>query len=362
MHAGLPFHQLASIFPLMRGAEYEALVGDIRENGLLEPIVLYDGQVLDGRNRQRACLDAGVPLRTITYDGDDPLSFVLSQNLERRQLNESQRAMAAARLAILSDGVRSDRQGAQNCAPTQEQAADRMRVARRSVQSARIVQQRSEPEIIDAVDDGEMRVSSAASLAGRSREEQLARLERDRRKANGTHRHEDDWYRTPGQCTRALLRVERFESEIWECACGDGAISRELEAYGHTVISSDLIGRGYGNSGVDFLAARELWASDIITNPPYDKADEFALHALSLGVRKMALLCRLAWLEGQDRYERLYSQRKLARVWTFSPRQTLWRGDSGEGDGGMTAYQWFIFERDHNGGYTGDWLTAEMVR
>lgn len=359
MHAGLPFHPLANAYRLLKGAEYAALVEDVRRRGLLSPITLYEGQVLDGRNRQRACLDADHPLQTVTYEGDDPLGHMLALNSHRRHDNESQRAMAATRIATLPKGIN---QHAHWCAPSQDEAAVRFTVSRRLVQYARTVIDQAEPEIIEAVEDGEMTVKVAAALAGRSREEQLARLERDRRKANGTHRHEDDWYRTPGQCTRALLRVERFETEIWECACGDGAISRELEAYGHTVISSDLIGRGYGNSGVDFLAATELWATDIITNPPYDKADEFALHALSLGVRKMALLCRLAWLEGQDRYDRLYSQRKLARVWTFSPRQTLWRGDRGEGDGGMTAYQWFIFERDHNGGYTGDWLTTEMVQ
>ena len=361
MHAGLPFHPLASIFPLMRGAEYEALVADIRAHGLLEPIVLYQEQVLDGRNRQRACLDAGIPLGTVTYEGDDPLGFVLSQNLERRQLNESQRAMAAARLAMLPVGA-NQHQGAQNCAPSQEQAADRMRVARRSVQSARVVQQRSQPEIVDAVDDGEMRVSAAANIAGQPRETQLARLERDRAKANGTHRQEHDWYRTPGQCTRALLRVENFDPTVWECACGDGAISKEMIAAGHTVISTDLINRGYGEVS-DFLAATQLLGPDIITNPPYGRAVEFALHGLNLGVRKMALLCRLAWLEGQDRYDTLYSLGKLSRVWTFAPRQTLWRGDSNtEGDGGMTAYAWFIFEREHSGGFSGGWLTAEMLR
>jgi hypothetical protein len=222
----------------------------------------------------------------------------------------------------------------------------------------------AEPEIIEAIEDGEMTVKVAAPLVKQPREKQLARLERDRRKALGTNRQTDDWYRTPPQCTRALLRVEPFDMNVWEPACGDGAISRELEAQGYKVVSSDLINRGYGTPGIDFLATRELWATDIVTNPPFELADEFALHALELGVRKLALLCRANWLEGQQRYERLYSQRKLARVWTFSPRQTLWRGDDeAENDGGMTPYAWFIFERDYRGdGYTGSWLTAEMVR
>jgi len=63
----------------------------------------------------------------------------------------------------------------------------------------------------------------------------------------------DHFYPTPPEGTRALLRVEKFEGTIWEPACGDGAISRELEAVGHTVLSTDLIDRGYGTAGVDFL-------------------------------------------------------------------------------------------------------------
>jgi hypothetical protein len=241
---------------------------------------------------------------------------------------------------------------------TQEEAAKLFGVSVRLVQYARVVLDNAEQEIIAAVDAGYMHVKTAASIARLPREKQLARLERDRRKAEGTNRHEDDWYRTPPDCTRALLSVESFGMEVWECACGDGAISRELEAYGHKVASTDLIDRGYGTGGVDFVAASELWAPDIITNPPYELADEFALHALDLGVNKMALLCRLAWLEGSERHEKLWSQRKLARVWVFAPRQTLWRGDDdSEDDGGMTAYAWFVFEREHDGAPTLGWLS-----
>ena len=354
MHAGLPFHPLAALFQLTEGAPYVALVEDIRSHGLNRPVVLYQDMILDGRNRYRACIDADVPVRTVTYDGDDPFGFVRSENLLRRHSNESQRAMGASRLATLP----SHRPGsAHQSAVTQYEAADLFNVSRRSVQHARLVLDHAEPEIVAAVDGGLLTVKVAASIARQPREKQLARLARDRRKAEGVNRHKDDWYRTPPECVRALLAVETFAPDVWEPACGDGAISRVLEASGHRVISSDLMDRDYGERA-DFLAAAELCVPDLITNPPYDLADEFALHALALGVRKMALLCRLAWLEGQDRYERLYSQEKLARVWVFSPRQTLWRGDDDtEDDGGMTAYAWFVFEQDHVGLATLGWLT-----
>lgn len=356
MHAGLPFHPLASLFQLTEGTAYTALVEDIRAHGLNRPVVLYEDMILDGRNRYRACLDAGVTVRTVTYDGTDPFSFVRSENLLRRHSSESQRAMGASRLATLDRGRPAN---ASQDAFTQEEAADLFGVSRISVQRARVVLEHAEQEIIDAVDAGFLTVKTAASIARQPREKQLARLARDRRKAEGINRHEDDWYRTPPECVRALLAKEPFDIEVWECACGDGAISRELEAYGHTVVSTDLINRGYGQGGVDFLAADELWASHVITNPPYDLADEFAMHALKLGVRKIALLCRLAWLEGSDRHERLWSLGRLARVWVFSPRQTLWRGDDDtEDDGGMTAYAWFVFERDHSSAPALGWLTC----
>jgi hypothetical protein len=92
-------------------------------------------------------------------------------------------------------------------------------------------------------------------------------------------------------------------------------------------------------------------------------AKKMTCHALDLGVRKVAVLHQLAWLEGEDRYSALFSRRRLARIWAFSPRQTMWPGDDAhpESDGGMTAYGWFVFERDHHGPYTGDWLPGETT-
>ncbi len=92
------YHPLADLFPLLEGEQVEELVADIRENGLYEDIVMQDGAILDARNRYRACLAARVAPRFEEYRGDDPLGFVVSYNLQRRQLSSGQRACVAVEL------------------------------------------------------------------------------------------------------------------------------------------------------------------------------------------------------------------------------------------------------------------------
>jgi hypothetical protein len=105
------FHPLADLFPLIEGREFEDLVADIKANGLIEDIVLFDGMILDGRNRYRACMAAGVP--PITYNADkwiaDPAAFVISANIRRRHLNREQRGELLIKI-IAAAPEKSDRQ------------------------------------------------------------------------------------------------------------------------------------------------------------------------------------------------------------------------------------------------------------
>lgn len=98
-----PFHPVAAIFPLMQGAEFDALVESIRTSGLLNPIWLHpDGSIIDGRNRYRACLEAGVEPRYQKWNGKGSRTdFVVAQNIERRHLNGTQRALLAKKLQPL---------------------------------------------------------------------------------------------------------------------------------------------------------------------------------------------------------------------------------------------------------------------
>jgi hypothetical protein len=109
-NSDLKFHPLADIFPLLDGAELGELVADIKANGQNEPIILFDGMILDGRNQYRACQAVGIQAAFLPYHGKDPLGYVISANLRRRQLSETQRAMVAAKLATLPQGQRQSDQ------------------------------------------------------------------------------------------------------------------------------------------------------------------------------------------------------------------------------------------------------------
>lgn len=178
-----------------------------------------------------------------------------------------------------------------------------------------------------------------------------------------SRRPEGDFYTTPPRCTEALLRADPPpDGSVWEPACGDGAISRVLEAAGYPVTSTDLHERGHGTAGVDFLKRSYCPLRSIVTNPPFNLGDEFALHALSLGCAYVAIFQRLAWLEGAKRHHRLWSKHPPSRVWVFSSRQTLWRGDDPDPktSGGTIAFAWFVWDRRAASGPTHlGWLQTQ---
>ena len=160
------FHPLANIFPLIDGQAYQELMADVMRHGVREPVWLYEGQILDGRNRYRAAMAMGVECPTREYVGDDATGFVISLNLHRRHLTESQRAMVAAKLANISHGGNRKDQGANlRVEVSRSDAAELLSVSPRSVASAAKVQAESSPEIVQAVEQGAMSVSLAAKVA-----------------------------------------------------------------------------------------------------------------------------------------------------------------------------------------------------
>jgi len=156
--------------------EFNVLKEDIRKNKLQIPIMTYDGKILDGRGRYNACVELakeGVEtnFRTDTYTGPDPRRYVVSANVKRRHLNESQRAVIAAQLATYTHG--GDRSKASNDALTQKEAAELLNVSEPSVERAVKVLKNGAPALVQAVKDGKLRVSAVEHFAKSNDQDKL---------------------------------------------------------------------------------------------------------------------------------------------------------------------------------------------
>ena len=155
-------HPAAELFPMMSASEYAGLLGDIRANGLLEPILVdkKTNTIIDGRNRYRACRELGIKPAFDWWSGDDPTGYVVSKNLHRRHLNESQRAMIAARMANAPQGARTDLASI-DARLTDGRAAKLLNISEPTVERAKAVLRQGTPELIAAVDAGKLAVSAA---------------------------------------------------------------------------------------------------------------------------------------------------------------------------------------------------------
>ena len=166
-------HELALAFPLMGDAEYAELKADIAANGLRQPVVMFDGKVLDGRHRYQACLDAGVEPSVVEFEGDDPVAYVLSANLQRRHLTTGQRAVVAAKLAQATVGApkgnanaakeENNRALMPDCM-TNDEAAERVKVSPRSVKQAKRVLAEAPAEVVEAMEAGVVAPADAESV------------------------------------------------------------------------------------------------------------------------------------------------------------------------------------------------------
>jgi hypothetical protein len=164
-----------------------------------------------------------------------------------------------------------------------------------------------------------------------------------------------DFFPTPSWATYALIDNEKFEGDIWESACGNGAMSEVLKETGQKVVSTDLYNRKYGEAGVDFLSATRR-ASNIVTNPPFNAAEGFVRSGLKMADRKVALLLRLAFLEGANRQRTIFTAAPPSRVWVFSERITFYPAGAVRQGSGTTAYAWFVWDKQASGGTQLKWL------
>jgi ParB-like chromosome segregation protein Spo0J len=189
----IPFHEAASIFPLMTGDDFDALVEDIRKHGLREPTALLDGKILDGRNRYRACLLAGVKCKTVEVETDDPVGYVLSLNLHRRHLTVSQRSMIGHKAGEFYEKAAKERQRAaggdhkakalvQNLSPalrgkSRDHIGAAVGVSGPMIDQAKRIARDGVPELVEAVERGDIGGHLAEQIAAHTPEDQRAILE-----------------------------------------------------------------------------------------------------------------------------------------------------------------------------------------
>lgn len=166
-----------------------------------------------------------------------------------------------------------------------------------------------------------------------------------------------DYYATDPRAVELLLENEIFTGPIWEPACGEGHISKVLEAAGKIVRSTDLIDRGYGLGGLDFLTYQGSGLRcDIITNPPYKFAREFVEKALSVVApgHKVAMFLKLTFLEGQGRRE-LFRATPPQTVYVSSSRLECGKNGIFTGSSAV-AYCWMVWEKGVNGQTIIKWI------
>ena len=265
-----PISYLANLFPALTEAQFEGLVTSIRERGLLEEIAVWRGEIIDGRHRYLACIEAGVePQFKHMADDSDPVQYVLDRNAERRDLDPSQRAIVAYRLSRLSRPGRPVNSQDDEPQTTQGEAALRLRVGRRSVTTvARVLAEESGaiPRIRQAVESGRVKISDAARAVDQPAEVQEQALDRVLSGASKT-------------ISSAVRQVQSGAKEAADAEALESNLAKQIDETItlHRSTVSDLSG---------LVAPASVDA--IITNPPsflealpvFSDLAAFAAHAL----------------------------------------------------------------------------------
>lgn len=177
---------------------------------------------------------------------------------------------------------------------------------------------------------------------------------------SAVEREQNDFYATEPKAVEMLLGLETFAPCVWEVACGQGHISKVLEKKIPKVISTDLVNRGFGTSGIDFLKCEKAIENnvDIITNPPYKYAQEFVEKALELveDGHKVAMFLKITFLEGKAR-KAMFEKYPPKTVYVSSSRLNC--AKNGRFDlytSSAMCHAWFVWEKGYQGETVVKWF------
>ena len=283
-------HRYAAIFPLLDDDDLADLAADIKRHGQRETVLTYEGQILDGRNRWRACELAGIPCRTEeagVADDLEAIELVMSLNLRRRHLTGGQREMAGARALPMHEeaarkrmlaGVKQEsnnpgahgRQGPAKRAPkSAEFAAAAVGSSPRQIERAKVVLTKAEPEVVQAVDHGALAVRAASEAARLAPEEQrevvrlvttgeaksgAAAIREVTKRPHVTHNSgENEWYTPPRFIEAARDVLGGIDLDPASCEIANARVEAS------TFYTKD-------DDGLS-----QEWAGRVWMNPPYEK-------------------------------------------------------------------------------------------
>lgn len=178
-------------------------------------------------------------------------------------------------------------------------------------------------------------------------------------------RETNDYYATEPKALELLLQLEKFSPYVWECACGEGHLSKVLKSHGYNVKSSDIVNRGYERTEtLDFLKVKKEdikqdFSRDIITNPPYKYAKEFVEHALDISMdgTKVAMFLKVQFLEGKAR-RKMFEKHPPKKIYVSSSRlRCAMNGDFEKyAKSNAVSYAWFIWEKGFKGDTVVRWF------
>lgn len=172
-----------------------------------------------------------------------------------------------------------------------------------------------------------------------------------------------DFFPTPAWATRALMEYIITDPRLWtkrvlEPSCGAGHMSEPLKEYFGEVDSADIHDYGYGKTA-NFLTSeyQAMWYSYVITNPPFNLAEEFIAKALTVATEGVAMLARTSFIETVGRYNRLFSNNAPHIIGQFVERVPMVKGRVDRKASTATSYCWLVWYPDNvpNYGRTQTW-------
>lgn len=304
------FHPACTIFPPLPPDELRELADDIAANGLRNPIVLYQSKILDGRNRYFACELAGVEPRFTEFDGDDPIGWVVSQNLLRRHLTASQKAVVALDLLPLlekeakqrqrqSNAYRGNGQSAQKCANQKGKAAELaakiVGVGSRYVEEAKGIREKA-PELIERLRSGGITMAEASGIArlpAAKRKQAIKRIDNGEpvNGANGSYVFQAgdvsnirpaNTATPPGVCRflHDIISAKYKVTTILDPCAGRGALTRPWK--GCKVIAFEAA------KGKDFFGGPDRIDCDLVLcNPPWSGGGKSAKSPIAMFLERI---------------------------------------------------------------------------